>query len=215
MVALVVLPSVGCSGSPDTSGPSPTTTASQSSAPSANPSPTQTETVEPTESPLPSPGSCAPFGSTAEAASADPLALSTLTGDSMRVGRHDCYERFVFEMAGTGGDPGWRVRYQDPLTGQGSGEPIPLRGDADLEILIGAMTVTDFDGRPEEWPPFTGPDDIVTTGFVALLEARMLYGFEGTTQIGLGVDAQRPFRVRLLDDPPRLVVDIYTGEPVP
>ena len=133
----------------------------------------------------------------------------------MRVGRHDCYERYVFEMAGTGGDPGWRVRYQDPLTGQGSGEPIPLKGAADLEILIGAMTVNDFEGRPEEWPPFTGPDDIVTRGFVALLEARMLYGYEGTTQIGLGLDQVRPFRVRLFDGPPRLVVDIYTGVPMP
>jgi hypothetical protein len=129
----------------------------------------------------------------------------------MRVGRHDCFERFVFEMTGTGGDPGWRVRYVDPLSGQGSGEPIELLGSATLEILIGVMTVTEFEGRPDEWPPFDGPDDIVTSGYVALKEARMLFGFEGTTQIGLGVDRVRPFQVSWLDGPPRLVVDVAIG----
>ena len=204
VAALALLAVAGCGGGTNDAGrtSSPTASPTSSAPPSASPAPSA------------SPTTCAPFGSTAEATSADPLALSTLTGDSMRVGRHDCYERFVFEMAGTGGDPGWRVRYQEPLTGQGSGEPIPLAGTADLEILIGAMTVTDFDGRPDDWPPFTGPDDIVTRDFVALLEARMLYGYEGTTQIGLGLDRERPFRVRLLDDPPRLVVDLYTGEPL-
>lgn len=181
--------------------------------PATTPTPTPSPTLTRTESASPdaSPTDCPPFGSTDETTSDDPLALSTLTGASMRVGRHDCFERFVFEMAGSGGDPGWRVRYVDPLTGQGSGEPIELLGSATIEILVGAMTVTEFEGRPDEWPPFEGPDDIVTSGYAALLEARNLYGFEGTTQIGLGVDRVRPFRVSWLDGPPRLVVDIITG----
>jgi hypothetical protein len=70
------------------------------------------------------------------------------------------------------------------------------------------MTVTEFEGRPDEWPPFEGSDDIVTSGYTALLEARNLYGFEGTTQFGLGLDRVRPFRVSWLDGPPRLVVDV-------
>ena len=117
-------------------------------------------------------------------------------------------------MAGTGAEPGWRVYYADPLLGQASGLPIDLLGDADLDIIVGVWTVNDFEGRPEEWPPFTGPDDIVTTGYTALREARMLYAYEGTTQVGLGVDQPRPFRVSLLADPARLVVDIYTGQPL-
>jgi hypothetical protein len=144
--------------------------------------------------------------------------MSALTGASMRVGRHDCYERFVFEMAGedegAGELPGWTVAYRDPMTGQGSGEPIDLLGDADLEVIVRVTTVPDFEGRPDEWPPFTGPDDIVTSGFLALREARNLYAYEGVTQIGLGVDQQRPFRVSWLDSPPRLVVDLYTGQPL-
>lgn len=177
-------------------------------------SPTQTATVAPTESPAGTAVACTPFGATEPATAADPLALSTLTGAAMRVGRHDCYERFVLEMAGSGQDPGWTVRYADPITGQGSGLPVDLLGGADLEILVGVWTVNDFEGRPEEWPPLSGPDVIVTDGYAALREARMLYGFEGTTQVGLGVDRRRPFRVSLLADPPRLVVDVYTGQPL-
>jgi hypothetical protein len=200
---VLALALVACTGNgPD--GPTP-------SGPSIpTPSRTQTESASPSATAA----DCEPFGATVEATSADPLALSRRTGHSMRVGRHDCYERFVFEMAGSGGDPGWRVRYRDPLTGQGSGEPIDLLGGTTIEILVGVMTVTEFEGRPEQWPPFTGPDDIVTTGFVALQEARMLYGFEGTTQIGVGVDRVRPFRVLRLADPARLVVDIDTGTPL-
>jgi hypothetical protein len=142
------------------------------------------------------------------------LALSALTGESMRVGRHDCFERFVFQMTGTGEAPGWSVGYQDPMTAAGSGEPVALRGAADLAVTVGVWTVSDFEGRPEEWPPFEGPDDIVTSGYLALQEARNLYAFEGVTQIGLGLDRQRPFRITWLEAPARFVVDIYTGTPL-
>ena len=38
------------------------------------------------------------------------------------------------------------------------------------------------------------------TGYVALREARNLYAFEGVTQIGLGLDRQRPFRVTWVEN---------------
>ena len=190
-------------------GSEPTNTSTGTTSPPPA-SPTQTATVTPTESPSES-ATCETFGSTADQSSADPLALSSLTGASMRVGRHDCFERFVFEMTGTGENPGWRVGYADPMGAQGSGDPVELAGDADLEVIVGVWTVSDFEGRPDEWPPFQGPDDLVTTGFTAIKEARNLYAFEGMTQIGLGLDKKRPFRVTWEQGPPRLVVDVYTG----
>jgi hypothetical protein len=208
--ALAVLVLAGCGA-----GPEPVSSPTGGSGSAVPPvSPTATATVGPTESPTASPVACAPFGGTGEVDSDDPLALSALTGASMRVGRHDCFERFVFQMAGAGEMPGWSVGYQDPMTADGSGEPVDLRGAADLAVTVGVWTVSDFEGRPEEWPPFEGPDDIVTTGYVALREARNLYAFEGVTQIGLGLDRQRPFRVSWLEDPARLVVDVYTGTPL-
>lgn len=205
-LAVLMIPLAACSSPGESPGPTPT--------PEPEPQPTQTATVTPTASPTGG-TSCKPFGSVDEVRSSDPLALSALTGASMRVGRHDCYERFVFEMRGSGEPPGWTVGYRDPMTGQGSGEPVELLGNADLEVFVGVWTVTDFEGRPDEWPPFTGPDDFVTDGFVALKEARNFYAFEGQTQLGIGVDRERPFRVSWLGDPERLVVDIYTGEPLP
>ncbi len=196
----VALPSA--SGAPDASTP-------VASAPA--PSATETSTVSPSAVPSETDQECQEFGSTADVQSDDPFALSTMTGASMRVGRHDCYERFVFEMRGAGQQPGWTVGYRDPIVRDGSGEPVEVRGEAALSVVVGVWTVNDFAGRPDEWPPFTGPDDLVTTGFVALKEARNLYAFEGMTQIALGVDRERPFRVSWLDEPARLVVDISTG----
>jgi hypothetical protein len=186
--------------------PTPTRTATAT--------PTRTSTATPTDSPSVTGATCAPFGTTDEHSHGQPADLSLLVGQEMRVGQHDCYERFVFQMQGTGIQPWWMVRYREPLTGQGSGEPIALRGNADLEILIGVWTVTEFPGRPPEWPVFTGPDDIVTSGYLAIKEARNLYAFEGITQLGIGLDRVRPFRVLWLDGPPRLVVDVYTGRPL-
>ncbi len=207
---LAVLVLAGCGA-----GPEPASSPTGGSGSAVPPvSPTATATVGPTESPTASPVACAPFGGTGEVDSVDPLALSALTGESMRVGRHDCFERFVFQMTGTGEAPGWSVGYQDPMTAAGSGEPVALRGAADLAVTVGVWTVSDFEGRPEEWPPFEGPDDIVTSGYLALQEARNLYAFEGVTQIGLGLDRQRPFRITWLEAPARFVVDIYTGTPL-
>jgi hypothetical protein len=208
VLSVVVL--AGCGAGPEPA--SSPTWASGSGVPPV--SPTATATVGPSVSATASAVVCAPFGATGDVDSSDPLALSTLTGASMRVGRHDCFERFVFQTTGTGETPGWSVGYQDPMTADGSGEPVDLRGAADLAVTVGVWTVSDFEGRPEEWPPFEGPDDIVTTGYVALREARNLYAFEGVTQIGLGLDRQRPFRVTWLEAPARLVVDVYTGMPL-
>ncbi|HEU4489732.1 MAG TPA: hypothetical protein VFR74_02575 [Jiangellales bacterium] len=187
----------------------------------AAPAPATTTAPAPADdvtSPEPSPGdggtpgeACESFGGTDPVTSADPLAMSSLTGASMRIGQHDCYERFVFEMAGTGEPPGWRVAYVDPLTADGSGEPVELAGDATLEVVVRVWTVSEGEGAPTEIPPFTGPDDLVPAGYVALREARNLYAFEGVTQIGLGLDRERPYRASLLEGPPRLVVDVFTG----
>ena len=203
MVLLVTALAAGC-------GEDTSPTASEST-PDAIPStPSVTETVSPSESPPTSAASCEPFGSTEDVESSDPLAMSTLTGASMRVGQHDCFERFVFEMTGTGDPPGWSVGYADPMAADGSGEPVELLGDADLEVVVRVWTVPEFEGRPDEWPPFSGPNELVTTGFDAIQQVRNLYAFEGVTQIGIGLDEQRPFRVSWLDGPPRLVVDIAT-----
>ncbi len=136
--------------------------------------------------------------------------MSTLTGSKMRVGDHACYERWVLEMTGSGERPGWSVGYRDPLIADPAGFEVALTGGASLEVVVRVWTVTDYPDRPPEWPPFTSPTTIVTDGFSAIREVQYISAFEGTTQFGIGVDRQRPFRAFWLDDPPRLVVDVAT-----
>jgi hypothetical protein len=214
-----VLLLAGCAGgttgtqaTAETSAPTTTGSSTAGASPSLPATPEVT-TVSPSPQTPAKQTDCAAFGSTKDVTSADPATLSELTGETMRVGERDCYDRFVFQMQGSGVEPGWRVGYVDELLGQGSGDPVTLRGNATLEVLVGVWTVTDFPGREESWIPYEGPDQIITQGFTALKEARNLYAYEGQTQIGLGIDKKRSFRVQVLDGPERLVVDVATGVP--
>jgi hypothetical protein len=198
--------------------PSPATTATATASPPApategptGPPASPPAATPATRAPTATQAACEEFGSLADQQSADPLAMSLLTGSEMRVGRHDCYERWVFEMTGSGDPPGWSVGYRDPLIADPAGFEVDLAGGASLEVVIRVWTVTDYPGRPPEWPPFTSPTTIVTDGFDALREVQYISAFEGSTQFGIGVDQQRPFRAFWLDGPPRLVVDVATG----
>jgi hypothetical protein len=57
----------------------------------------------------------------------------------VRSGRHDGYDRVVFDVKGA--DPvGYHVRYVDSVHADGSGEPVPVAGDAALEVIVHART---------------------------------------------------------------------------
>ncbi len=203
-----------CSPSPVASpSPSASTTASstpQTTAPGI-PSPTPTggpNSPEPTAS-----GTCEAFGTTTATTSSSEWAAhlsSDLWGADMRVGRHDCYDRWVFEFAGDGGEPGWSVTPHDAsaFVVDPSGEMLApvLFGTASLEVSFGAW----YDGTPLGEDPYLG---VSGTGLLGggITEARILSGFEGITQVGIGLDEVRPYRVFWLDDPGRLVIDVFTG----
>jgi hypothetical protein len=129
----------------------------------------------------------------------------------MRVGSQPCYDRVVFEFRDPGSLPGWSASYTAVLRQEETGIPItpPLKGNAFIDIVFGAWYTGEIVGQPA----FSGPDKIVPTGYSALREVRVLGGFEGVSRLGIGVDQKRPFRVTWLENPYRLVVDIYTGMP--
>ncbi len=119
---------------------------------------------------------------------------------AVRTGRHEGYDRVVFELDRI---PGWEVEYVDrPVTACGSGEAVPVAGDAWLEVRMtsaaahteaGAPTVKDRDRKLD------------------LGVARQLVGtcdFEGHVTWVLGVSNPGRFRAFELADPPRLVVDV-------
>jgi hypothetical protein len=130
------------------------------------------------------------------------------TVDAVRAGRHDCYDRLVIEL-GPGAPTGYLVRYVPQFTQDFSGEPIPLRGAADLEVIVHARSYDD-DLDPT-WEPADRLEAVNVAGFDTFRQVVDSVSWEGQTQIGLGVRARLPFRAFVLAGPgagSRLVIDV-------
>jgi hypothetical protein len=121
----------------------------------------------------------------------------------VRPGRHDCYDRVVFDVNGVvdGADAvGFHVAYVDgDVQADGSGEPVPTAGDAALAVIVRAPAqgYGTSGHQPGRLLAELG-DDLVTTGQVAgwpaLREVTFAGSFEGQTTFAVGVDRQVPFR---------------------
>ncbi len=123
---------------------------------------------------------------TAEASS-DALA----TVSDIRLGRHDAFDRVVFEVGGSG-TPGWDVRYVDQAVSQGSGDAVEVAGDAVLQVTLTGMGYP-YDTGVEEYAggPLTADETQVVTEVA----------FVGTA-------GRTPFRVYALESPARVVVEV-------
>jgi len=123
----------------------------------------------------------------------------------VRVASHDGFDRVVFELESDGGTPGWFLEYDDP-TAQGSGNPVEVDGDAWLTVLVQPVTLPpDLPPGIQTWEgdPIDGPDG----GLVQEVVGGSVY--EGYHQFFVGLDERRPFAVERLEDPPRVVIDIF------
>ncbi|MBA2531618.1 MAG: hypothetical protein H0V23_05855 [Nocardioidaceae bacterium] len=139
------------------------------------------------------------WGSLPKEASAGSSAQLT----DVRVGQHGCYDRLVLDM--TGDVQGYSVRYVDQVVFDGSGELVPLRGGAKIEVVArsGAIPTDSFflpNGELADVSQYRTFRHVAWAG-----------SFEGQTTVGLGVRARLPFRVFILDGPgsgSRLVIDV-------
>ncbi|MFF9772825.1 hypothetical protein ACF1HJ_03950 [Streptomyces sp. NPDC013978] len=126
---------------------------------------------------------------------------------NIRTGRHDCFDRIVFDVPGGGDRLGYWVQYVDRLHQVGSGDPIPVKGGAILEIRVAAPSYDPETGGVA-YPGVVGRPlpGVNLTGYRTFRDTRFAGSFEGETQIGVGIRARLPFRVLQLSD--RLVVDV-------
>lgn len=161
----------------------------------------------------------APAGSVTEAAAGPPFPANTrpdtadpagegetfLSVTNVRVAEHGRYDRVVFDLDGTGsGAPGWRVEYVDQATDDGSGQTVEVDGDSILRVSLSG-TAMPADSGVEE---FSG-DRVEPEDTDAVEEIVYRHWFEGYTTAFLGVDDdERAFRVFLLENPTRVVVDV-------
>lgn len=123
----------------------------------------------------------------------------------VRVGRHDGFDRVVFEIAGEG-LAGWNVRYVDEARAAGSGFPIEVDGQAVLAVNLTNISLPP--DAPEGIEPWDGPERIRPQGRGPLVEVVEDTVYEGHHTFFVGVTGTVPFQVRRLESPQRVVLDI-------
>lgn len=124
---------------------------------------------------------------------------------AVRVGGHTTFDRLVFEFAGQA--PGATVRYVAQVLGDGSGQPIPLRGRAFLEVAMTPADAHDGTGASTLGPLPT------ITGLAALRDLAPAGDFEAHVTFGVGVADTLLFDAFGLGGPSRIVVDVQHAPP--
>ena len=102
-----------------------------------------------------------------------------------------------------------RIEYVPEVYQDGSGNLVPLRGGAKLQIVAYAPAYDDNYGTT--YQPADPRELVTVTGFTTFRQIAWAGSFEGQSTIGLGVRARLPFRVFTLDGPgtaSRLVIDV-------
>lgn len=142
-------------------------------------------------------------------AKANAVSHTTGTLTDVRSGRHACFDRLVLDVADVPRSLSYDVRYVTTVREEGSGKAVPLKGDADLRIVLRAPAY-DSKGRPT-YTPKDRAHLVDVGGYSTFRQVAWAGSFEGQTTIGLGVRARLPMRVSVLDGPgdgARLVVDV-------
>lgn len=127
---------------------------------------------------------------------------------AVRTGSQACFDRVVFQIAGSVG-AGWNVRYVDVVTTDGSGVPLAVPGGARLAVTL-RHPAYDASGAPT-FAATVGKPVADVRGYPTLRS--VVYGgsFEGYTTLGVGTRARLPFRVFALAGPggdTRIVLDV-------
>lgn len=122
---------------------------------------------------------------------------------AVRVGRHQGFDRIVFEFAG--GRPAYTIRPVTVARRGGSGAAIPVTGASALQIDLQAWTV---DHETASYPLTFQPQGPLSPGYPMLRQVRYGGEFEGVSTFAAGLSARTGFRVLELANPTRLAIDV-------
>jgi hypothetical protein len=132
----------------------------------------------------------------------------------VRAGQHACFDRLVVDLGGRDLVFGsYDVRYVPVVAQDGSGEAVPVRGAADLQVVVRAPAYDIGTGEPT-YQPADRSEAVDVAGFRTFRQVAWAGSFEGQSTIALGVRARLPFRVFPLaalpgsEQGPRLVIDV-------
>ncbi|MFC9238660.1 hypothetical protein ACFTZK_19755 [Streptomyces decoyicus] len=118
-----------------------------------------------------------------------------------------CYDRMVFDVSGATGKVGYHVGYVDAFHQDGSGDRIPVKGGAILQIFVSAPSYDPVTGK-QTYAGTAGKalPGVNITGYKTFKDTKFGASFEGQTQVGLGVRSKLPFRVHQSGH--ELIVDV-------
>ena len=132
-----------------------------------------------------------------------PTAPPVVVLSDVRAAAHAGYDRITFQFDGDA-RPAYRVQYitQAEVVGCGSGEPVPVTGNAFLQVHFTPVDAHNDQGQSTI--SATG----LTPGLTTLQEATLTCDFEAVGYWVLGLSQEVDFRVLELDNPPRIAVDV-------
>ena len=134
----------------------------------------------------------------------DSTADATALLERVAVGRHEGYDRVVFEFRGDG-VPGYRVQYMDPpLKEDGSGNVVQIDGNAFVVVRMEPASGFDLNTGEGELV-YKGPRRL--PGASVVQEVVRTGDFEAVLTWAVGLEEKVDFRVLTLSSPSRLVVD--------
>jgi len=110
------------------------------------------------------------------------------------------YDRVVINLDRPAAN--YQVHYVRRVIADGSGLPVSLRGDADLEVRISDAVAHDDQGTS------TVPVRNHVRNWTPLRQATLVSDVEGVLQVGIGLSTRVDFRVLTLTGPDRLVIDL-------
>jgi len=121
---------------------------------------------------------------------------------SIRTARHEGFDRIVLDFAGDA-VPGYHVAQIDrPVRQCGSGDVVEMAAEGWLSITVPPAHAHTEDGVATATPRNRELE------LPALRELRVVCDFEGMVEVVAGVAAPERYRVFVLEEPNRLVVDI-------
>jgi hypothetical protein len=127
--------------------------------------------------------------------------------ERIAVGRHEGYDRVVFQFKNT--LPGYRVEYvEPPLKEDGSGKPVSVKGSA--VVVVRMEPASGFDlNTAEGVMVYKGPRRIegASAGTSVVEELVRTGDFEAVLSWAIGLSDKVDFRVTTATSPARLIVD--------
>ena len=114
--------------------------------------------------------------------------------EKSRVGSHSGFERVVVQYTGTASDLTWLTTWTGEPVDDAKGDRVDVKGDVFLKSDVASL------------PASLNPGSLTSLSTVKGVAVQ--YPFEGQHSVFIGLSREKAYRVQVLQNPTRLVVDV-------